>query len=890
MNEISTRNDCPKNSKMNQKGELMKSFVNKTFSTITVLSMMTLGLVLAGCGGGGPGGVSSEVVSGTAAVGAPLSGQVSLKDSSTPALQKSAVIASDGSYAIDVTGMKAPFVLQATGSADGEEYKLVSFAKGTGTCNITPLTNAIVVTAASDGTSASAGSALPKTVASDGDDDDVYERSDSYSNYRIRNNLENTVTILLNKLEPLLKQYNEDHTDPITSRYIFRNLDMDDMYRNVKITVVDGVLSIINRWTGAVIFSGNVSDIANGIFDGGALPPTASAPAAPTGLNAVGGTGQVTLSWSSVSNATSYNVYYAATSGVTTASGTKVSSVSAPYIQTGLTAGTTYFYVVTAVNSTGESAASAQASATTAAAPPVPTVPAAPTGVIASGGTNQVAISWSAVSSATSYNVYYATTSGVTTTNGTKIANATSPAVQTGLATGTAYYYIVTAVNSVGESAASTQVAATTLAAVPAPTAPAAPTAVTAVGGANQATISWQAVSGAASYNVYWSTTTGVTKTNGTKVAGVSSPYVKSGLSAGTTYYFIVTANNSVGESAASTQATATTNAAPPAVPATPTGVTATGGANQVSLSWSAVSGATSYNIYWATTSGVTTSGTKITTTTSPYVQTGLAAGTTYYYIVTAVNASGQGVASTQVSAATNAPIVTIPAAPTGVTAVGGANQVSISWSAVSGATSYNIYYATTSGVTKTSGAKITNASRPYIQTGLAAGTTYYYIVTAVNSAGESAASAQASAATSAPPVLDGLALYNTYCASCHGTSKLGKTATAIQGAINANIGGMGFLSTLTTAQIAAIASTTATTTPPPAPACGSCHAIPPNLGKHVFHANQGYDCNTCHGTGYSSTTVNSATHINGTKNVTLSVWNATTRTCASYCHGSKSW
>ena len=56
--------------------------------------------------------------------------------------------------------------------------------------------------------------------------------------------------------------------------------------------------------------------IANGIFECGALPPTASAPAAPVGLTAVGGTGQVTLFCTSVSSATSYNVQYAATSGV----------------------------------------------------------------------------------------------------------------------------------------------------------------------------------------------------------------------------------------------------------------------------------------------------------------------------------------------------------------------------------------------------------------------------------------------------------------------------------------------------------------------------------------------------------------------------------------------
>jgi len=809
MNLIAMKNLCNNQRKSTLKGENMTKLVKQLFAAITVYSLMMLGLMLAGCGGGGSGGVSSEVVSGTAAVGAPLSGQVSLKDSSTPAQQKTAVIGSDGSFAIDVTGMKAPYVLQAKGSADGTDYRLHSFAEGTGIANINPLSDVIVACAADD----------------DNDRSDVFEKAYSDRNHKIKRNLQRAVSTLLAKLQPLLKQYNSEHTNPITSRYVVNHLDLDGMFDNVKITIADGTLSIINKKSGALIFTGKINDIANGIFDGGALPPTAAAPAAPAGLTAVGGTGQATLSWTSVSNATSYNLYYATTAGVTTTSGTKIASVSTPYVQTGLAAGTTYHYVVTAVNSAGESAASAESSAATAATTPLPTAPAAPTGVIATGGTNQVTLSWSDVSSATSYNVYYATSNGVTKANGTKIASATSPAVLTGLTAATTYYYIVTAVNSAGESAASIQVAASTLTTTPAPTVPAAPTGVSATGGTNQATISWPAVTGATSYNIYWSSTPGVTKANGTKVAAATSPYTKPALSAGTAYYFIVTAANSVGESAASTQVTATTAAPPLAVPAAPTGVTATGSANQVSIAWNAVAGATSYNIFWSTATGVTTAGTKITTTASPYVQSGLAASTTYYYIVTAVNATGQSVASTQVSAATNAPAVTIPAAPTGVSAAGGANRVTVSWSAVSGATSYNIYYATTSGVTKTS-AKIVNATSPYSQTGLAAGTTYYYIVTAVNSAGESPASTQASAATNAPP---------------------------------------------------------ATT-------CGSCHAIPPSLGKHSIHASAGYDCVTCHGAGYSRTAATATTHMDGVNNVTLSVWNATTGSCASYCHGAKSW
>ena len=279
------------------------------------------------------------------------------------------------------------------------------------------------------------------------------------------------------------------------------------------------------------------------------LPPAAQVPAAPTGVSATPGNAQVTIAWSSVTGADSYNIYWSTTSGVTKLNGNKFTNVTSPYVQTGLANGTPVYYVVTAVNSAGESADSAQASAT-----PAPTIPAAPTGVAAVAANAQNSISWNASSGATFYNLYWSTTSGVTKLNGTKITGATSPNVHSGLTNGTAYYYVVTAVNSAGESAESTQVSATPVAPV---TPPSAPGSVTATAGNAQTTISWSPVSGATSYNLYWSTTSGVTKLNGTNITGAASPYVHTGLTNGTTYYYVATAVNANGESADSAQASA---------------------------------------------------------------------------------------------------------------------------------------------------------------------------------------------------------------------------------------------------------------------------------------------------------------------------------------------
>jgi hypothetical protein len=114
-------------------------------------------LTIYGCGGGGDGGVSSAAVTatpalatsltGTAAIGAPISGSVFAIDINgkiSPAATTSAL----GAFIVNVDGMTAPFILSVTGTAGGKLVSLNSIATAAGqTVNITPLTDLIVSTA-----------------------------------------------------------------------------------------------------------------------------------------------------------------------------------------------------------------------------------------------------------------------------------------------------------------------------------------------------------------------------------------------------------------------------------------------------------------------------------------------------------------------------------------------------------------------------------------------------------------------------------------------------------------------------------------------------------------------------------------------------------------------
>jgi hypothetical protein len=206
-------------------------------------------------------------------------------------------------------------------------------------------------------------------------------------------------------------------------------------------TTLHGVLTLVN----------GTLTVENLIISSYVPPPDA-----PGGVKAVAGNGQVTVSWNAVPGATSYNLYYSTSPGVSKLNGTKITGVATPYSMTSLINGTPYYFVVTAVNGDNESFESAQVSAT----PSLP-VPPAPEGASAVAGNGQVTLSWNGVSAATSYNLYYSTSPGVTKQNGLKIAGVTSPYIKTSLTNDTPYYFVVTAVNGAVESAASAQVSAT---------------------------------------------------------------------------------------------------------------------------------------------------------------------------------------------------------------------------------------------------------------------------------------------------------------------------------------------------------------------------------------------------------------------------------------------
>ncbi len=265
--------------------------------------------------------------------------------------------------------------------------------------------------------------------------------------------------------------------------------------------------------------------------------------------------------------------------------------------------------------------------------------PATPTGLAASAGINSVGLSWNVASGATSYLVLRGTSPGVYTVTNTAASNTNFDATAVG---GTTYYYVVQSTNSSGLSGLSSEVSAMPLVALPN-----VPTGLTAIGTNGAVRLNWNVAVGASGYNVKRSTTSGAEVFLAS--TGTTS-YTDTAVVNGQQYFYKVSATNSTGESANSSEATATPNNPP----AAPTALSAIAGTNQVALSWTGSAGAASYNVKRSTTSGsgYVTIGTTAAPTVA-YTDTTAIKFVQYYYVVSAASAYGEGPDSSPEATAT---------------------------------------------------------------------------------------------------------------------------------------------------------------------------------------------------------------------------------------------
>jgi hypothetical protein len=200
-----------------------------------------------------------------------------------------------------------------------------------------------------------------------------------------------------------------------------------------------------------------------------------------------------------------------------------------------------------------------------------------------------------------------------------------------------------------------------------------------------------------------------------------------------------------------------------------------------VTLSWADFPGVISYNIYFDSKEGLTKwTSHKIPNASSPITVTDLALGNTYYFGIAVVRESGESSILSEKSYAVTSEDGSIhfgdsipesqnvkgqvvrEQMPEGQATLALDNvpksqevksqdvkgqvvkeqkpegQATLAWDNVPNAVSYNIYWGESPGVTKRNGKKITNATNPYTLKGLTRGKTYYFVVTAVGSSGES--------------------------------------------------------------------------------------------------------------------------------------------------------
>ncbi|HEY0993272.1 MAG TPA: hypothetical protein VGD80_39740 [Kofleriaceae bacterium] len=273
-----------------------------------------------------------------------------------------------------------------------------------------------------------------------------------------------------------------------------------------------------------------------------------NAPAAPANVTATYDSSRLRdrIAWEAVPGASEYTVYWGTSPGVTTASNKLPPTVATSYDHA--VAPGTYYYRISATSAFGESTLSSEVSVTVPVA-----APTTPTGVsvVYQSAQRWNYVSWSAVSGATSYKVYWGTSPGVTTGSSVLGTTTTADFGHTGVVAGATYYYRVAALNGGGQSGLSSEVSVTVPVA-----APTTPTGVSVVYQSAQHWnyISWGSVAGATLYKVYWGTSPGITTSSMVLTPTSTTDYGHSGVVSGAHYYYRVAATNSAGQGPLSTE------------------------------------------------------------------------------------------------------------------------------------------------------------------------------------------------------------------------------------------------------------------------------------------------------------------------------------------------